>query len=95
MKHYTLTDTRTGKTYERINKQRARKIYETATPENGNCVIMCGCNLNPFTPWGGGARWTYDRYEGVSFNQACDETAYYNCDNERGRYLAFYTEVKA
>lgn len=93
MNRYTLTG-HNGKKYERITKSEARKIYESATPENGNVVVMCGCKFNPFTPWGGGDWWSYDRFEGVSFDSAVATSEYYGCDSERGRYLAYYKPIE-
>ena len=92
MKRYTITG-HNGKQYKRITMHEARKLYDTATPENGNTVIMCGYKFNPFTRWGGGAWWTYDRFEGISFDAAVNHSIYYKCDHERGHYLAFYKPV--
>lgn len=44
MRKYTFTEK--GRTFKRIDKKTARTAYK-----NGLTVIICPCNLRPFTPW--------------------------------------------
>lgn len=44
MRKYTFTEK--GHTFKRIDKKTARTAYK-----NGLTVIICPCNLRPFTPW--------------------------------------------
>ena len=70
--------------YIRIDKRQARKIYEN----NGELYII-PCNLNPENSWGllmGPVNTFYP------FDKMVDWATYYNCDAERGKYLAFYTK---
>lgn len=70
------------KNYIRIDKRQARKIYE-----NNGDLYMLPCNLNPESPWGLllGPVNTFE-----PFDNMVSWATYYNCDTERGRYLAFY-----
>ena len=88
MRNFTLTSP-DGKTYERISKQKARRIYDTSN----KAIITCGCNMNPFSPWGIGT--PIVNQPDRTFDQICNEAEYYNCDSERGRYLSFYAEVES
>lgn len=68
--------------YIRISKQAARKIYEN----NGELYII-PCKMNPENSWG--------MLQGPintihPFDKMCTWATYYNCNNETGRYLAFY-----
>ena len=44
MRKYIFTEK--SHTFKRINKKTARTAYK-----NGLTVIICPCNLRPFTPW--------------------------------------------
>lgn len=44
MRKYTFIEK--GHTFKRIDKKTARTAYK-----NGLTVIICPCNLRPFTPW--------------------------------------------
>lgn len=41
-----LTFTSGGTTYRQITKKTAKKLYLQGFP-----VVLCPCNLRPFTPW--------------------------------------------
>ena len=70
------------KHFKRISKSAARKIYE----QNGD-LYMIPCNLHPENSWGLllGPVATVG-----TFDRTVTWATYYNCDTERGRYLAFY-----
>ena len=72
------------KSYIRISKKTARALYNTGQE---NRVFFCPVNLNPESPWG--LMWNAPNND-ISFDQLVSEYEYYNCDNDRGRYAAFY-----
>ena len=95
MKKYTFSEN--GRTYKRISKMAARAAYK-----NGLTVIICPCNLRPFTPWRFEHRINRKYREhfvideiGVmnDFNNLVCSFEYYNCPNSKtGKYAAFYIE---
>lgn len=85
MNAYTFTDER-GRAWSRVTKTTARKLYAAREP-----LTVCGCNMRPFGAWGIGCTiQPADYVPGQTFDQMDANATYYNCDNERGRYLAFY-----
>lgn len=71
---------------ERINKAKARKLYN-----EGYTVLAIPHKMNPNNQfWGGGIVMDKRTLQQADFDKVCNEAVYYNCDNERGRYLAFY-----
>ena len=95
MKKYTFSEN--GHTYKRISKKAARAAYKS-----GLTVVICPCNLRPFTPWHNEHRMNRKDREhfvideiGVlnDFNNMISSFEYYNCPNsETGKYAAFYIE---
>ena len=78
-------------TVKRINKRVARKLFD----EDKEFWIVP--RLQDPLRWGNlinfkGAANYYDSY--ISFDALVNAFEYYNCDNERGAYSAFYIEVK-
>lgn len=71
---------------ERINKTKAKKIYES-----GEDVLFVPCNIRPDNMFGLGI-WENNellgQYDG--FNKLCEWYEAYNCDSYNGRYIAFY-----
>ena len=96
MRKYTFTEK--GHTFKRIDKKTARTAYK-----NGLTVIICPCNLRPFTPWHNEhrinrkdrAQFVVDEIGVVNdFNNLVNSFEYYNCINsETGKYSAFYIPV--
>lgn len=96
MRKYTFTEK--GYTFKRINKKTARTAYK-----NGLTVIICPCNLRPFTHWH--PEMTINKKDrahlvadeiGVNndFTNHINSFEYYNCINsETGKYSAFYIPV--
>jgi len=97
MRKYTFTQN--GFTFERIDKKTARTAYM-----NGLTVVVCPCNLRPFTPWHNEQRINRKSREHFAIDEIGvknDFTAwinsfeYYNCTNVKtGKYAAFYIPVK-
>ena len=95
MRKYTFTEK--GHTYKRISKNAARAAYK-----NGLTVVICPCNLRPFTPWHNEHRMNRkDREQFVldeigvmnDFNNSVCSFEYYNCSNSKtGKYAAFYIQ---
>ena len=73
-------------TYTRIRKPAARKLFN-----EGKAFCIVPCNLRPEHGLliNGG---TYDRASWEDFEKFLNCFTYYNCDNERGRYPAYYTD---
>lgn len=83
MRKYIFTEK--SHTFKRINKKTARTAYK-----NGLTVIICPCNLRPFTPWHNEHR--LNRKDRAQF--VVNSFEYYNCINsETGKYSAFYIPV--
>lgn len=92
MNKYSFTDG--VYTWERVNKSQARLAYL-----GGLTVVICPCNLRPFTDWHNERRINRkDREQFVideigvinDFNNMINSFEYYNCSNETGKYTAFY-----
>lgn len=70
--------------YIRVDKTTARALYKTGRHTR---VYFCPVNLNPENPWG--LMW-YPPNNDIPFDQLVTEYEHYNCNNETGRYTAFY-----
>lgn len=70
---------------ERINKRVARKLFN-----EGKTVWITACNTRPEC----GLLMNAGTYENelVDFDTFVNSFTYYNCNNETGRYPAFYIE---
>lgn len=98
MNNYTFT--KDGFIFERITKAQARRCYKM-----GLTVIICPCNLRPFSPFHfetginrrNREQFTLDEIGVVNdFNNQINSFEYYNCTNhETGKYTAFYIPVRA
>ena len=66
----------------RITKKQAEIRYKT-----NQDVYILPCNMNPDNVW---QRPINMFYPGRDFDQVVNEYSYYNCDNERGKYPAYY-----
>ena len=96
MRKYTFTER--DRTYKRISKKAARTAYR-----NGVTVVICPCNLRPFTRRHHEhtmnrkyrEQFVLDEIGIVNdFNNQVASLEYYNCINsETGKYSAFYMEV--
>lgn len=70
--------------YRRITKTTARKMYDQRQPF---CVIPV--KLHPESPWG--LLYAVTDFS-EPFETLLNAFCYYNCDNERGKYPAFYIQ---
>lgn len=70
---------------ERINKRVARKLFN-----EGKTVWITACNMRPEC----GLLMNAGTYENElsDFDTFVNSFTYYNCNNETGRYPAFYIE---
>lgn len=68
--------------YRRITKKQAAARYKTGQP-----VYFCPVKLNPESPWG--LLWSPSN-NSEPWDSVLNMFSFYNCDNERGRYPAFY-----
>ncbi|MBP5412260.1 MAG: hypothetical protein J6Y47_03270 [Bacteroidales bacterium] len=73
---------------KRINKQTARKIYNMNLP-----VYFIPCKELPLSPWLDFGTWTTKEKTESEFDMFCNSFEYYNCNNETGKYIAFYIPV--
>lgn len=73
-------------TFEKINKSRARKEFDTGHP-----IWIAACHLRPET----GIRLNSDCYKnlGQDFDKIINAFQYYNCNNDTGYYPAYYLET--
>ena len=74
------------KIMKKINKSTARKLYN-----EGKEFWITACNMRPEYGILIGSL-SFEQMAGVSFDAMVDSFSYYNCDNERGRYPAYYVE---
>lgn len=67
----------------RISKTTARKMFN-----EGNEIWICACNMQPKT----GILLNISNYTGLArdFDRIVNAFQYYNCNNECGRYPAYY-----
>lgn len=75
--------------YERVNKRVARRLYNAG----GNIYITphkMRANSQYFTLT---AKINKTRMEGRAFDRIVNEYEFYNCNNETGKYSAFYIKT--
>ena len=92
-----LTFDYNGYTFKRVNKTIAKRAYI-----NGLSIVICPCNLHPFSAWMPGVKLNKKSREAFvadltglknDFENWLDSFMYYNCDAERGYYPAYYIPV--
>ena len=71
---------------KKITKVTARKLYN-----EGKEFWITACNMRPETGILIGSA-SFERMADIPFDTMVDSFTYYNCDNERGRYPAYYVE---
>jgi len=72
--------------YSRVDKRIARKLYN-----EGKDVFLVPRNMRPDNCWGLGMPINKSNWNTVgTFDTMVAEYAWYNCNNETGRYVAFY-----
>lgn len=91
MNNYIFTDSNRNK-YKRITKPQAKKALET-----GKNIIMCPCNLCPFSFWAVETVIFSNDYKNKynsDFKKLVNNYEFYNCTStETGRYSAFYIAI--
>ena len=80
-----------GKYYKRVNKARARKLYN-----DGIQIVLYPIEANPFSMWAGSGYTINisnidenDKYP-PTFDSIVNSFEYYNCNSEMGQYTKFY-----
>ena len=71
--------------FVRISKSEAKRRYNA-----GETIRFCACNMSPVNMWG----CYYDccLEVGREFEAVVNAFRYYNCNNETGRYPAYYVK---
>lgn len=72
----------------RVNKTVARKLYN-----QGFDVGLCPCKANPESPWWLISFVNNNRYD-HTFDEIVTKYAWYNCNSELGKYVAYYVDKK-
>ncbi len=77
-------------TIKQVSKAAARKQFEA-----GNEVYLQSSNMRPFGVWQSICPIKKDNpYSwSANFESITNEYSYYNCDNERGKYVHFYIKA--
>lgn len=89
MRKFTFTN-KEKQTFKRISKRAARAAYN-----NGLTIVICSCNVRPFTEWG--CEVTINKKDcepdDIDFDKAVNAFEWYNCNySELGKYAAFYIQ---
>lgn len=74
-----------NESFDRVNAIKAKNAYE-----NGELVVACPVNMRPGEPWHPELYLKKDKEHPESFENVVNAVMYYNCNNETGKYLAFY-----
>ena len=74
---------------KQISKRTARKLWD-----EGREIYLHSSNMRFDNVWQHPMSGSKDGYSfnGYTFDQVCNDYESYNCDNERGRYPAYYVE---
>ena len=74
--------------YSRISKSKARKLFV-----NEEKFYIFPCKVSPLNHWGLGMDVECGLWGvGKEFDKFVNEYEYYNCNNELGKYSAFYVK---
>lgn len=86
-RQFTFND---GMTVKRVNKATARRLFN-----EGVLIGFCPVNINPLSPWGVVVFRDNDDTDGdkLDFDKFVNAFTYYNCNNEAGKYPAFYAKI--
>lgn len=72
--------------YKKINKQKARRLYE-----EGKTIYLLPCKVRLNNLWI--VPFPINKKDGSLFDRCVDYYEYYNCQyNETGKYSAYYIE---
>lgn len=77
-------------TLKRIPRNKAKAAYN-----NGLDVLFIPVNCNPLSNYYNLEIWENKNLEGQysNFESLCNAFEYYNCNNETGKYIAFYIKI--
>ena len=91
-----IKDDFTGKNWQRVSKASARKGFNT-----GKNICICAVNMMPFNShWAMGYIVNKDGTGDIimdcdwTFDKLVNNYEWYNCNDETGKYSAFYMEVE-
>lgn len=93
MKHIQASGNLFGewKTLKQINKTEAKKLFEQGTQ-----IYLQASNMHPFGVWQSVCPVRQKQLMSDEINTFDDLTnsyKWYNCDNERGRYVHYYKSI--
>lgn len=85
-----ITINHDGYTFMRINKTKAKRVYQS-----GRSIMVVACKLDPFNPWWfPGFITEPNRCDEETFDHFVNSFEYYNCGlPECGKYAAYYIPV--
>ena len=93
MRKWYFIDSIQGKrvTLKRISKNVAKSVYN-----HGLDVLLIPVNCSPVNRYWNLGIWENNKLDGQykSFETLCNAFEVYNCNNETGKYIAFYIPVK-
>ena len=79
-----------GYTFMRINKTKAKGVYQSGKP-----IAVVPCNMYPFNEWFSAFITQPNRCNEETFDQFINSYEYYNCGlRECGKYAAYYIPVR-
>ncbi len=93
---YNKKITYNDKTLTRINRKKAVNILQHPKKYQGVTVYFLPVNANPESPWINGFEYLtmdFNSMDAIDNMSYLSEYIYYNCVDELGSYLKFYTEV--
>lgn len=94
MKHIQASGNLFGewKTLKQINKTEAKKLFEQGTQ-----IYLQASNMHPFGVYQNVCPIRHDPHEADNtmnqFDYITNSYRWYNCDNERGRYVHYYKSI--
>jgi hypothetical protein len=78
----------TNITLEQISKPQARKLFD-----EGKEIYLSPCNMKVFNSWGTLLSVTKAN-NNANFYRIVKSYEYYNCNNEAGKYVLFFKQIK-
>ena len=76
-----------NKNFKRVNKTKALNAYY-----NNKMVLFLSSNMSFNNIWSKPFEITNNQGDNITFNAHINNFAYYNCNNNQGRYIKFYIE---
>lgn len=85
-----ITINHDGYTFMRINKTKAKGVYQSGKP-----IAVAPCKMNPFGAWFPAFITEPNRCDEETFDRFINSYEYYNCGLwECGKYAAYYIPVQ-